>query len=98
MWLSMRAVQVSAGNLDKQAAQDLMAFFYAARFFEKPGDAGRGKRAFQSRGCQGCHGLTSAANPAAKPVNQWEVLIDPIALVEAMWNHRFQMLSETASK
>ena len=98
MWASMRERQITAGELDQQAALDLMAFFYAARFFEKPGDAGRGKRAFASHGCLGCHGLTSANNPAAKPVSQWQALADPIALVEAMWNHRSQMLSETASK
>ena len=98
MWASMRERQISAGELDQQAAQDLMAFFYAARFFEKPGDAGRGKRAFERRGCQGCHGLTSSTNPAAKPVNQWDALTDPIALLEAMWNHRAEMLTSSGSK
>jgi mono/diheme cytochrome c family protein len=98
MWASMRDRQIAAGELDQQAAQDLMAFFYAARFFEKPGDAGRGKRAFQNDGCQGCHGLTPAANPAAKPATQWQALADPIALLEAMWNHRSEMLAETAAK
>ncbi len=98
MWTAMRERQITTGELDPQAAQDLMAFFYAARFFENPGDAGRGKRAFESHGCQGCHGLTSAANPAAKPVSQWQALADPIALVEAMWNHRSQMLYGPASK
>jgi cytochrome c2 len=89
MWASMRDRQITAGELDQQAAQDLMAFFYAARFFEKPGDAGRGKHAFASDGCAGCHSL---------PVSQWQGLTDPIALVDAMWNHRAQMLAATASK
>src|ERR1700733_11951564 len=89
MWAAMRDRQITAGELDQQAAQDLMAFFYAARFFEKPGDAGRGKRAFASDGCAGCHSL---------PVSQWQGLTDPIALVEAMWNHRSQMLAAAASK
>ena len=79
MWAAMRDRQITAGELDEQAAQDLMAFFYAARFFEKPGDAGRGKRAFESLGCAGCHSL---------PVSQWQALSDPIALLDAMWNHR----------
>jgi hypothetical protein len=61
-----------------------MAFFYAARFFEKPGDAGRGKQAFESLGCAGCHDLAQASS-------QWQALADPIALLEAMWNHRAQM-------
>jgi len=103
MWAAMRDRQITAGELDEQAAQDLMAFFYAARFFEKPGDAGRGKRAFESAGCAGCHGLTSspdagAKSPAAKPVREWDALADPIALLDAMWNHRGQMEAATASK
>ena len=85
----MRDRQITAGELDQQAAQDLMAFFYAARFFEKPGDAGRGKRVFERDGCAGCHKL---------PVSQWQGLSDPIALIDAMWNHRSQMLAATASK
>ncbi len=89
MWASMREHQIRAGELDEQAAQDLMAFFYAARFFDQPGDAGRGKRAFRSLGCAGCHNL---------PVSQWQGLTDPIALIDAMWNHRSQMLGATASK
>jgi cytochrome c2 len=89
MWAAMRDRQITAGELDQQAAQDLMAFFYAARFFEKPGDAGRGKRVFERDGCAGCHQL---------PVSQWQGLTDPIALIDAMWNHRFQMLAATASK
>jgi cytochrome c2 len=90
MWAAMRDREIRAGELDQQAAQDLMAFFYAARFFEKPGDAGRGKRAFEARGCAGCHEL--------KASSQWESLTDPIGLLDAMWNHRAQMQSAAASK
>ena len=89
MWASMREHQIRAGELDQQAAQDLMAFFYAARFFEQPGDAGRGKHAFERDGCARCHTL---------PVSQWQGLTDPIALIDAMWNHRSQMLAATASQ
>jgi mono/diheme cytochrome c family protein len=98
MWAAMREHQVTGSQLDAQAARDLMAFFYAARFFEKPGDAGRGKRAFESRGCAKCHGLSGAVNPKAKPVTQWQGLADPLALVEEMWNHRADMLAEAGAK
>src|SRR5208337_4758880 len=97
-WASMREHRITAGQLDPQGARDLMAFFYAARFFEKPGDAGRGKRAFESRGCAKCHGLTTAANPKAKPVSEWQGLTDPMVLVEEMWNHRTDMLAEAGAK
>lgn len=98
MWASMREHQVAVSQIDRQAAQDLMAFFYAARFFEKPGDAGRGKRAFEARGCAECHGLTTAADPKAKPVSQWQGLADPLALVDEMWNHRTDMLAASKAK
>jgi mono/diheme cytochrome c family protein len=92
MWASMRDRDIRAGDLDEQAAADLFAYFYATRFFEKPGDAARGKRAFTERGCASCHG------PSLKPVAQWEALTDPVALAEAMWNHGPRMLEEAGAK
>jgi cytochrome c2 len=98
MWAAMREHQITAGQLDEQSAQDLMAFFYAARYFEQPGDAGRGKRAFELRGCAGCHGLMAAVNPKASPVSQWQALSNPLALLEAMWNHRADMQAEAQAR
>ena len=66
MWAAMRDRQITAGELDQQAAQDLMAFFYAARFFEKPGDAGRGKRAFRKPRLRGLSRTDVAAKLAGK--------------------------------
>jgi mono/diheme cytochrome c family protein len=94
MWAAMRDRDIRAGDLDNQAAADLFAYFYSARFFEKPGDAGRGKRLFTERACALCHGLTEAARPGIKPVSQWDALADPIALTEAMWNHAPNMFTE----
>src|SRR5260370_38957386 len=51
MWAAMRDRTIPGGELDEQAAQDLFADFYSARFFEKPGDAGPGKRLFTERRC-----------------------------------------------
>jgi mono/diheme cytochrome c family protein len=48
MWAAIRTRNISPGDLDEQAAADLFAYFYSARFFEKLGDAGRGKRLFTS--------------------------------------------------
>jgi cytochrome c551/c552 len=95
MWVAMRGQNIQPGFLNEQAAEDLFAYFYAARFFEKPGDAGRGKRAFTERGCATCHGLSDPIRPLVKPVKQWEVFTDPVALAEAMWNHRSRMLEES---
>jgi mono/diheme cytochrome c family protein len=94
MWAAMREREVRAGDLDEQAAADLFAYFYSARFFEKPGDAGRGKRLFAERACSTCHGLSNGVKPGVKPVSEWSALTDPVALTEAMWNHAPNMFAE----
>jgi mono/diheme cytochrome c family protein len=98
MWSAMSAREIRAGDLNPQAAADLFAYFYSTRFFEKPGDAARGKRIFETRGCAGCHGLTQEIRPGVPPVSRWENLNHPIALAEAMWNHMPRMLAATGAK
>ena len=103
MWASMRTRNISPGDLNEQAAADLFAYFYSARFFEKLGDAGRGKRLFTSKHCAECHGpadtkITDAKIPAAKPVSQWESLGQPLEMVNALWNHASTMRQEFAQK
>jgi mono/diheme cytochrome c family protein len=93
MWSAMQAANVSRPNIDEQAAADLFAYFYSTRFFERPGDAARGKRLFTDRGCAGCHGLTAQVQPGIPAVNQWGELNRPFALSEAMWNHMPRMLT-----
>jgi mono/diheme cytochrome c family protein len=94
MWSAMRARNVQPAAMNDQAAADLFAYFYSARFFEKPGDAGRGKRLFTERSCVRCHGIAEAKSPQALPVSQWKSLGDPIALTAAMWNHSAIMAAD----
>jgi len=96
MLAAMRARNIPLPVMDEQAAADLFAFFYATRFFEEPGDAGRGKRLFTTRACANCHGITDSKIPAAKPASQWASLADPIAMIEAMWDHASNMRDEMA--
>ena len=96
MLATMRARNIPLPVMDEQAAADLFAFFYATRFFEEPGDAGRGKRLFTTRACADCHGITDSKIPAAKPADQWTALTDPIAMIEAMWDHALNMREEMA--
>ncbi len=98
MWAAMKQQGISAGYMNEQNAADLFAFFYSVHFFEMPGDAARGKRAFTLRGCSNCHGLTKGLLPRVEPVSQWESLADPVQLTEAMWNHAPIMLAEAQMK
>jgi mono/diheme cytochrome c family protein len=98
MWVTMAKENVKPGGLDEQAAADLFAYFYAAHFFDKPGDAGRGKRLFHERKCDHCHGLTNSPDPAAPPESKWQSLADPVELTQAMWNHSGAMYKEIEHK
>jgi cytochrome c551/c552 len=98
MWKTIEAKTLKVGDVDEQAAADLFVSFYSARYFELPGDAARGKRLFTGKSCTNCHGLTASSNPNAKPVNQWQTLTDPVAMVGAMWNHSPAMWSELSKK
>jgi mono/diheme cytochrome c family protein len=89
MWASIRARNLQSGDLSDQAAADLFAYFYSVRFFDKPGDAGRGKRLFAAKHCTECHSPADA---------QWQSIVQPMALVNAMWNHATTMRQQFAQK
>ena len=98
MWASMRSQGIALPDLNEQGAADLFAYFYTARFFERPADAGRGKRAFMEKHCADCHGVTRSTVPEAKPMAEWESARDPISLVTAMWNHAATMRQEFSKR
>jgi mono/diheme cytochrome c family protein len=96
MWQAMEKTGIARPALSEDQAADLFAFFYTARYFEKPGDAGRGKQAFQAKGCADCHDpYNSGVGPA---IAKWEAVTDPIELARHMWNHAPQMKKALASK
>src|SRR5579872_4957192 len=87
MWSAMKTQGIAKPTMTPESAADLFAYFISARYFEKPGDAGRGKLAFSTLHCAECHGITSSNFPLAPPVAKWESLGDPVMLAQQMWNH-----------
>lgn len=98
MWSAMKQLGVEKGTMTPESAADLFAYFVSARYFEKPGDAGRGKMAFSAKHCAECHGITTSNAAGAPPVAKWESLGDPLVLVQQMWNHGAQMRQAFAAK
>lgn len=54
-------------SLNEQQSADLFAYFYAHRYFEAPGEAGRGKQVFASARCGACHKLQGNRSLGAPP-------------------------------
>jgi mono/diheme cytochrome c family protein len=98
MWEGMRKQGIVKSTLSAETAADLFAYFIAARYFEKPGDAARGKQAFSARHCAGCHGISTSPAAGGPPVVKWESLADPIVLAQQMWNHAGEMQKAFAAK
>ena len=98
MWATMKQEGAKKGSMTSQQAADLFAYFVSARYFEKPGDAARGKRAFAARHCADCHGITHSPVEAAPAVAKWESLADPMILAQQMWNHGPKMRAEFAKR
>ncbi len=91
MWGAMDAAGIRRPKLTAGDAADLFAYFYSTRFFDKPGDAGRGKATFAAKHCGDCHGVTESRGENAPPIAKWDSLADPVVMVEQMWNHSSHM-------
>jgi mono/diheme cytochrome c family protein len=98
MWTATAGRGYRRPVLTEEQAADLFAYFYAARYMERPGDAGRGKQLFAAKRCAGCHGISSAIAGGGPPVAEWPSLDEPIALADAMWNHAVGMRRAAAAR
>jgi mono/diheme cytochrome c family protein len=87
MWSAMKSKGIEKTKMTPDIAADLFAYFVSARFFDRPGDAGRGKQAFAIRHCADCHGISAPIAGGGPPVTNWGSLADPLTLAEQMWNH-----------
>jgi cytochrome c2 len=98
MWEAVARQGGPSPKLSEQQAADLFAHFYATAFFERPGQAGRGERAFRQLHCSACHGVTAELRAGIKPVSAWRGLRDPIELSQRMWNHSEEMRAASESE
>ena len=98
MWSEMGRQGITPPALTAEDAADLFAYFYSARFFDMPGDAGRGKDAFHPASLRRVSRFVRSEAGQAPPVAKWQALGSPVALAEAMWNHAKGMRDEFARR
>src|SRR3954447_3222855 len=74
MWAAMKRENLTPPQLSNEQAADLFAYFVSARYFEKPGDAGRGRALFASKHCADSQGIGDSKG--GPPVVKWDSLAD----------------------
>jgi len=97
MWSNMKQQSIPLPQVTTAQSADLFAFFYASRYFEKPGEAERGKALFENKRCSECHAVTGSGG-VGPSVEHWGSLAAPILLIEQMWNHQKQMSGAMAQR
>lgn len=72
-------------TVSESQAADLMAWFFAAGYFDPLGDSRRGERGFTKGGCHVCH-LVDSGQGGGTAVSKWNVT-DLTGLLQGIWGH-----------
>jgi mono/diheme cytochrome c family protein len=65
---------------------DVIAFLYYLRFNETGGNAAVGEQLYLDKGCAACH-QAEGGNPVGPDLAHSDVVLTPLALATAMWDH-----------
>ncbi len=88
MWAQMKAKEIAYPKLGEQEVADLFAYLYTARCIDETGDAERGGRLFELKGCNRCHGGRTVPTKESPPsLDSLRSSASPVAWARAMWNH-----------
>jgi cytochrome c2 len=87
MWKGMEEKGIARPSLSSNDMVDLVAYLFSTRYFDEPGDPGRGKTVLLGKQCNTCH--TKGRQP---DLSALKGRISPILMAQAMWNHGPVML------
>jgi mono/diheme cytochrome c family protein len=95
MWQKMNDAQLGLPHITEQDALDLLSYLYVVRYVDVPGDAEKGRRLFESKGCNRCHTLGGKGRgPDLSQLN----VDTPIVWAQRMWNHGAAMAAVMKEK
>ncbi len=97
IWQEMAEKKIPFPTLTGQEMADLVAFLYTLQYFAEPGNAARGREAFEAKGCAACHG-TSGRGGGAPDLTKSLGRASPIEIAAAMWNHGSAMAQEARAR
>lgn len=88
MWKRMREVGADRPKFNGNEMADVIAYLYFTRYVDAPGNAAKGKKLFEQKGCSECHSLGRGQGERIGPnLGDSPALASPVHLTTAMWNH-----------
>jgi len=86
MQARMAAGGVEFPRLEGNELADILAYLYFLHFSRDEGDAARGERVFNGKGCANCHG-GGTPNKPGPDLSAGKKNYDMLRLATSMWNH-----------
>jgi mono/diheme cytochrome c family protein len=88
MWAKMKERGIDVPQLTGQDMADVVAYLYTSHYFDAlRGEAARGQRLVQAKGCVSCHSVRGKGGRVAADFAKSTVIGSPSAVIAAMWNH-----------
>jgi mono/diheme cytochrome c family protein len=89
----MRRRGGSTATLNAGEMPDLIAYLFAQRYFLDRGNASKGRRVFEEKGCAKCH-ESRRKETGAPDLAQVNEVFSPITLTSAVWRHGPSMMDK----
>jgi cytochrome c553 len=86
MQARMAAGGVEFPRLEENELADLLAYIYFLHFSRDQGDAARGEKVFNGKGCTNCHG-SGTSKKQGPDLAASKQDYDMLRLATSMWNH-----------
>lgn len=89
MLAAMRSRDVTVPLMRPDEMADLVAYFYAVRYFAEAGDRSNGLTIVTAKGCLGCHTVGGRGGKSAGDLAVAKSTDSPAGVIAALWNHSF---------
>jgi cytochrome c2 len=87
---------ISRPTLTPEEMAHLVSYLYFINYFDDPGDFLTGERLFKEKQCVRCHSVGGKGGEVGPNLDRYAVMISPIFITQAMWNHGIQMAQKMA--
>jgi cytochrome c2 len=87
MWEAMQRENITFPSFEEGEMAHILAYLYAIKLEDPPGDPDRGEQILRKKRCLSCHSVHGEGGDVSVDLATLEPLDSPPAMIAAMWNH-----------